>query len=91
MNPTPYHNEPGYESERKEGDVVKYNQCITHETIRVAVCGMLEFPTCGNCMYFIFLFFISFLFYNFFYNFYNFLSFFLYFFCIFYVSLFFIK
>jgi ubiquitin-conjugating enzyme E2 Z len=48
MNPNPYHNEPGYEVERQSGDVEKYNQVITHETIRVAVCGMLENPTCGE-------------------------------------------
>jgi hypothetical protein len=38
----------GYESERKKGDVEKYNQIILHETIRVAVCGMMENPTCGD-------------------------------------------
>lgn len=48
MNPKPYHNEPGYEQERNVGAVEKYNQCIQHETIRVAVCGMMELPTCGT-------------------------------------------
>lgn len=48
MNPAPYHNEPGYESERHSGDVTAYNECITHETLRVAVCGMMERPTFEN-------------------------------------------
>lgn len=34
MNSKPYHNEPGYDKERHEGDVEKYNQCIQHETLR---------------------------------------------------------
>jgi ubiquitin-conjugating enzyme E2 Z len=46
MNPMPYHNEPGYETERHPGDAKAYNECIQHETLRVAVCGMLEHPTC---------------------------------------------
>jgi len=37
MNDKPYHNEPGYESERKTGDSKAYNIIIQHETIRVAV------------------------------------------------------
>eukprot|EP01118_Nematostelium_gracile_P010118 TRINITY_DN3460_c0_g1_i2.p1 TRINITY_DN3460_c0_g1~~TRINITY_DN3460_c0_g1_i2.p1 ORF type:complete len:886 (-),score=282.73 TRINITY_DN3460_c0_g1_i2:28-2508(-) len=48
MNPEPYHNEPGYEQERAPGDVEKYNRCILHETIRVAVCGMMENCTAGD-------------------------------------------
>eukprot|EP01102_Stenamoeba_stenopodia_P013636 TRINITY_DN4451_c0_g1_i1.p1 TRINITY_DN4451_c0_g1~~TRINITY_DN4451_c0_g1_i1.p1 ORF type:complete len:363 (+),score=78.67 TRINITY_DN4451_c0_g1_i1:118-1206(+) len=42
MNPTPYHNEPGYENERNTGDIADYNDCIVHETIRVAVVGVLN-------------------------------------------------
>lgn len=48
MNSKPYHNEPGFEQERKVGDIENYNNCIIHETLRVAVCGMLENPTCGK-------------------------------------------
>ena len=42
MNEEPYHNEPGFERERRPGDARKYNECIRHETLKVAVCGMLE-------------------------------------------------
>ncbi|XP_022108193.1 ubiquitin-conjugating enzyme E2 Z-like isoform X2 [Acanthaster planci] len=42
MNDKPYHNEPGFEQERQPGDCERYNDCIRHETIRVAVCDMLE-------------------------------------------------
>ena len=42
MNEHPYTNEPGYEKERYVGDIQKYNDIIRHETIRVAVCDMLE-------------------------------------------------
>lgn len=45
MNGAPYHNEPSYEEERNKGDVEAYNSIIQHETLRVAVCGMLERPT----------------------------------------------
>ncbi|XP_078581074.1 ubiquitin-conjugating enzyme E2 Z-like [Branchiostoma floridae x Branchiostoma japonicum] len=45
MNEKPYHNEPGFEQERNVGDAQRYNECIRHETIRVAVCGMTE----GRC------------------------------------------
>lgn len=48
MNHAPYHNEPGFETERKGGDIKAYNDCITHESLRVAVCGMMENPTCGE-------------------------------------------
>ncbi|XP_034247508.1 ubiquitin-conjugating enzyme E2 Z-like [Thrips palmi] len=42
LNEKPYHNEPGFEQEKLPGDVEKYNDIIQHETIRVAVCGMIE-------------------------------------------------
>lgn len=42
MSEKPYHNEPGYEHERRPGDSKKYNDCIVHETLRVAVCDMLN-------------------------------------------------
>ena len=42
MSEKPYHNEPGYEQERRPGDSKKYNDCIIHESLRVAVCQMLE-------------------------------------------------
>ncbi|XP_063226875.1 ubiquitin-conjugating enzyme E2 Z-like isoform X3 [Bacillus rossius redtenbacheri] len=42
LNDKPYHNEPGFEQERCSGDISRYNDIIQHETIRVAVCGMLE-------------------------------------------------
>ncbi|KAK9887619.1 hypothetical protein WA026_023578 [Henosepilachna vigintioctopunctata] len=42
MNEKPYFNEPGYEKERWPGDVERYNEILRHETLRVAVCGMLE-------------------------------------------------
>eukprot|EP01087_Luapelamoeba_hula_P024322 TRINITY_DN921_c1_g1_i1.p1 TRINITY_DN921_c1_g1~~TRINITY_DN921_c1_g1_i1.p1 ORF type:complete len:913 (-),score=180.52 TRINITY_DN921_c1_g1_i1:35-2773(-) len=48
MNDKPYHNEPGHETENHVGDIANYNACIEHETLRVAVCGMLEKPTCDN-------------------------------------------
>lgn len=38
----PYHNEPGYEKETSRGDSQRYNECIQHETLRVAVCGMVD-------------------------------------------------
>jgi ubiquitin-conjugating enzyme E2 Z len=47
MNPNPYHNEPGFEEERDKGAVESYNDCIRHESVRVAVVGMLKHPTCG--------------------------------------------
>ena len=37
MNDKPYHNEPGFEKEKRFGDVKRYNLIIQHETIRVAV------------------------------------------------------
>ncbi|XP_020836131.1 ubiquitin-conjugating enzyme E2 Z-like [Phascolarctos cinereus] len=45
MNENPYYNEPGFEEEKHPGDSEKYNEYIRHETIRVAVCDMLE----GKC------------------------------------------
>ncbi|XP_076456156.1 ubiquitin-conjugating enzyme E2 Z-like isoform X2 [Babylonia areolata] len=42
MNEKPYHNEPGFEQERNAGDASRYNEIIRHETLRVAVCDMLE-------------------------------------------------
>ncbi|XP_061604993.1 ubiquitin-conjugating enzyme E2 Z isoform X1 [Phyllopteryx taeniolatus] len=42
MTEKPYHNEPGFEQERHPGDSKTYNDCIRHETMRVAVCDMLE-------------------------------------------------
>ncbi|XP_061192388.1 ubiquitin-conjugating enzyme E2 Z-like [Saccostrea echinata] len=45
MNEKPYHNEPGFERERMAGDMKRYNEIIQHETLRVAVCDMLE----GRC------------------------------------------
>lgn len=37
MNEKPYHNEPGFEKERRPGDSDRYNAIIEHETIRIAV------------------------------------------------------
>ncbi|XP_071942864.1 ubiquitin-conjugating enzyme E2 Z-like [Antedon mediterranea] len=45
LNDKPYHNEPGFEQERHSGDCEKYNECIRHETIRVAVCDMIKHST----------------------------------------------
>ncbi|XP_047199685.1 ubiquitin-conjugating enzyme E2 Z [Hippoglossus stenolepis] len=42
MTENPYHNEPGFEQEHHPGDSKNYNECIRHETMRVAVCDMLE-------------------------------------------------
>jgi ubiquitin-conjugating enzyme E2 Z len=41
----PYHNEPGYEQERKSGDVLAYNNIIRYETLRTSVCECLEEST----------------------------------------------
>ncbi|GAB6032040.1 ubiquitin-conjugating enzyme E2 Ze [Chamberlinius hualienensis] len=51
----PFHNEPGFEKSNR-GDSERYNDIIIHETLRVAVCDMLEgrgyntfkFPTAFN-------------------------------------------
>jgi len=42
MNDKPYHNEPGYEAERYQGEVQAYSNVIKHETLRYAVLGMLD-------------------------------------------------
>ncbi|RWS20709.1 ubiquitin-conjugating enzyme-like protein, partial [Leptotrombidium deliense] len=45
LNENPFYNEPGYErgsSHSNPKDVSRYNEIIKHETIRVAVCDMLE-------------------------------------------------
>ncbi|XP_059141693.1 ubiquitin-conjugating enzyme E2 Z-like [Physella acuta] len=42
MNEKPYHNEPGFKHERTSGDSKHYNDIIQHETIRVAVCDMID-------------------------------------------------
>lgn len=43
LSETPYHNEPGFEKgEFKPGDVKRYNDIIQHETLRVAVIGMVN-------------------------------------------------
>ncbi|XP_074626335.1 ubiquitin-conjugating enzyme E2 Z-like [Acropora palmata] len=42
MNERPYHNEPGYEKEHTRGDAKRYNDVIQHESLRVAVCEMME-------------------------------------------------
>lgn len=41
MGDKPYHNEPGFETERYPGDVQAYNRVIQHETLRFAVLGMM--------------------------------------------------
>jgi len=42
MNDAPYHNEPSFEADDGSGDVQRYNEKITHETLRVAVCEVME-------------------------------------------------
>ncbi|KAF6775977.1 hypothetical protein AHF37_04547 [Paragonimus kellicotti] len=42
MTDQPYYNEPGFRDERSPGDAQRYNTIITHETIRCAVCDVLE-------------------------------------------------
>jgi ubiquitin-conjugating enzyme E2 Z len=42
LNSTPYHNEPGHDSELKPNASKHYNDIIRHETLRVAVCENLE-------------------------------------------------
>ncbi|CAN7980779.1 unnamed protein product [Ixodes pacificus] len=48
LNENPYYNEPGYDQERNPGDSSRYNDIIQHETIRVAVCSMVEACLSGN-------------------------------------------
>lgn len=38
----PYFNEPGFVKEQIPGDSKRYNEFLQHETLRVAVCGMVE-------------------------------------------------
>ena len=42
MNDAPYHNEPSFEADDGSGDVQRYNEKITHESLRVAVCEVME-------------------------------------------------
>lgn len=48
MCENPYFNEPGVTMEFTPGDSRRYNDIVTHETIRVAVCGMVEGTTCDS-------------------------------------------
>lgn len=48
MNEKPFHNEPGFAVERFGWEVESYNNIIRHETIRVAVCDVLEKKTYPN-------------------------------------------
>ncbi|KAK3929801.1 Ubiquitin-conjugating enzyme E2 Z [Frankliniella fusca] len=41
MNERPYSNEPGFEKEKKQGDIEKYNDMIRHDNIKVAVLDMV--------------------------------------------------
>ena len=50
MNSRPYCNEPGFESPRDPRDPAMYNECILHETIRVAFCDVLEEDTSTSRM-----------------------------------------
>eukprot|EP00752_Nemacystus_decipiens_P008465 g7565.t2 len=42
MSEKPYHNEPGFEEASNPQDVRDYNDCITHENLRAAVCSMVD-------------------------------------------------
>lgn len=42
MHDKPYHNEPSFEADDGSGDPQKYNEKILHETLRVAVCEVME-------------------------------------------------
>lgn len=42
MHDAPYHNEPSFEADDGSGDVQRYNEKISHETLRVAVCEVLQ-------------------------------------------------
>lgn len=46
MTPKPYHNEPGFENRGDATTIADYNDYIQYETLRVAVVGMLEHPSC---------------------------------------------
>ncbi|XP_013790027.1 ubiquitin-conjugating enzyme E2 Z-like [Limulus polyphemus] len=48
LNENPYFNEPGFEKERNPGDSTRYNEIIRHETMRVAVCDMMEGVISGS-------------------------------------------
>ncbi|CAM9178435.1 unnamed protein product [Ectocarpus sp. 4 AP-2014] len=50
MNEKPYHNEPGFEAASNPQDVRDYSDCITHETLRVAVCAMVDDSSLSNSM-----------------------------------------
>ena len=42
MCENPYYNEPGFSVERSPGDSERYNNIIRHETLRIAVCDVLD-------------------------------------------------
>ena len=42
LHDAPYHNEPSFEVDDGSGDVQRYNEKILHETLRVAVCEVME-------------------------------------------------
>jgi len=42
MHDAPYHNEPSFEKDDGSGDPQRYNEKILHETLRVAVCEVME-------------------------------------------------
>ena len=42
LNDAPYHNEPSFEADDGSGDPQRYNDKILHETLRVAVCEVME-------------------------------------------------
>ena len=42
MHDKPYHNEPSFEADDGSGDVERYNEKLLHETLRVAVCEVME-------------------------------------------------
>jgi ubiquitin-conjugating enzyme E2 Z len=51
MTAKPYHNEPGYEEGGEHGnpdEVSGYSDKITHEVLRIAVCGMVEDAILGR-------------------------------------------
>lgn len=48
MNKFPFHNEPAHEHSRNYRKRDSYNDFIRHETIRVAVLGMMDRPTWGE-------------------------------------------
>ncbi|XP_052131333.1 ubiquitin-conjugating enzyme E2 Z-like [Frankliniella occidentalis] len=45
LNKEPYCNEPGHETEKFPGAINQYNEVIMHETLRVAVVGMVRNDT----------------------------------------------